>query len=210
MTRNFKALGLAVVAALALTALVVSSASATNPRFHSEAEHASLAGSQEGNNTFQVNAGTVHCSTATFQGTSTESTPTQLTVAPNYQSCNLTAVTLETFEAVVDMNGCHYLFTPSGEVHLTCPSAPIRVTAPLCTVTVHPQTVQKVDYVNKGEGSSRSVTVTSTAEGLKYTQSAFCPGGGGGSFSNGTYAGSVGSKCEDTLSNQVGCWWSTE
>jgi len=209
MTRNLKALGLALVAAGALVALAASSASAINPQFHSEAEHTIITGSQEGNNTFVVNAGTVHCSTATFEGTASVKTPASLTIAPNYKSCNLTAITLETLEAVVDMNGCHYLFTPGGEVHLTCPSAPIRVTAPLCTVTVHPQTVQKVDYINNGAGSTRNVTVTSTATGLVYTQSSTCPGGSG-TFSNGTYNGSVGTTCEDTLKNQVGCWRSTE
>jgi hypothetical protein len=209
MTRNLKALGLAIVAALALTALVVSSASATNPQFHSEDAHTNITGEQEVRNTFSVNAGTIHCSTATFEGTSSLATTTQLTIAPTYKSCNLTTVTLETLEAVVDMNGCHYLFTSNGEVHLNCPSAPIRVTAPLCTVTVHPQTVKSVDYVNVGEGKTRSVTVTSTATSLAYTQSSFCPTGGG-SFNNGTYAGSVTTTCAETEKNHVGCWWSTE
>lgn len=210
MTRNLKVLGLAVVAALALVALAASSASATNPRFHTEQAHTALNGSQEGTNTFKVNAGTVHCATATFTGTSSVVTPTELTIAPNYQGCKITTVTFETLEAVVDMNGCHYLFTPSGQVHLTCPTAPIRVTAPLCTVTVHPQTVEKVDYTNVDVEKTRSTTVTSTATGLAYTQSSLCPGGGAGSFTNGTYAGSVGTTCEDTVKNHVGCWWSTE
>jgi hypothetical protein len=212
MNRNLKALGLAAVAALALIALAASSASATNPQFHAEGPNTTLAGVQEEDdtNTFSVNAGTVHCSTATFHGSSAAATTTQLTIAPNYKSCNLTTVTLETLEAVVDMNGCHYLFTPSGEVHLTCPSAPIRVTAPLCTVTVHPQTVQKVDYTNEGAGATRSVTVTSTATKLAYTQSSLCPGGGGGSFNNGTYSGAVTTTCTNSLEEHAGCWWSTE
>ena len=206
MTRNLKALGLALVAALALTAVAVSSASAAE--FHSESEHTSITGTQENEirNTFTVNAGTIHCGTATFSGTSSASTTSELTIAPNYQGCKITTVTLETLEAVVDMNGCHYLFTPSGQVHLSCPSAPIRVTAPLCTVTVHPQTVESVDYTNVGAGATRSTTVTSTATNLAYTQSSFCPGGGGGAFNNGTYSGSVGTTCVETLNFHTGCW----
>ncbi|HEX9967947.1 MAG TPA: hypothetical protein VGB06_08365 [Solirubrobacterales bacterium] len=209
MPRKVKAVGLALTAALALIALAASSASATNPRFHSEVAHTSLTGEQEIRNTFSVNAGTIHCSTATFAGTAAEATTTQLTIAPTYNGCKLTTVTLETLEATVDMNGCHYLFTPGGQVHLTCPSAPIRVTAPLCTVSVAPQTVEKVDYTNVGEGTTRSVTVTSTATSLTYTQSSFCPTGGG-TFSNGSYAGAVSTTCTDTFANHAGCWWSTE
>jgi hypothetical protein len=208
MIRNLKTLGIAVVAALGIVALAASVASATGGQFHSEVEHTEIVGEQETRNTFTVNAGTVHCDIAVFEGTASQATTTQLTIAPTYDSCVITTG-LEILEAEVDMNGCHYLFTPSGQVHLTCPSAPIRVTAPLCTVTVHPQTVEKVDYINVGEGAGRSTTVTSTATKLAYTQSAFCPGGGG-SFTNGTYSGSVATECIDTDENNVGCWKSTE
>lgn len=211
MARNFKAFGLVIVAALALTALSASTASATNPQFHTEISNTTLSGEQEIRNTFSVNAGTIHCGIATFHGTSgTETTFKQFTITPTYKNCLLTTVTLETLEAVVDMNGCDYLFTSNGEVHLVCPTAPIRVTAPLCTVTVHAQTVQNVDYAKVGEGKTRSVTVTSTATKLAYTQSSLCPGGGGGSFNNGTYSGAVGTTCTEVLNEHTGCWWSTE
>lgn len=208
MTRNLKALGLALVAALALAALGVSTASATNPVFHSEAEHTTIFGEQEGRNTFQVNAGTIHCETAKFHGTATQKTTTEIIVNPVYGGCKITTVTLETLEAVVDMNGCHYLLTSHGIVHVTCPSAPIRVTAPLCTVTVHPTTA-KVHFVNTGAGTTTSVKVVSTETNLAYTQSSLCPGGGGGSFTNGKYEGAVSTTCTDTDEIHVGCWWTT-
>jgi hypothetical protein len=208
MTRSLKVLGLTVGTALALVAWT-SSAVAANPQFHSEADHTTLSGFQESRNVLSVNAGLVHCSTASFEGTQTNDTVTQFTIAPTYKGCLITTPTLETLEAVVDMNGCHYLFTPSGEVHLTCPSAPIRVTAPLCTITLHPQTVNKVDYTNENGGATRSITVTSTATNLAYTQSSFCHPGGG-AFNNGSYFGAVVSACTDTNENHVGCWWATQ
>ncbi|HWL49356.1 MAG TPA: hypothetical protein VNT92_05720 [Acidimicrobiia bacterium] len=208
MIRNLKALGLAVVAVFAMSALTASAAMAGTTSFHSNADHTTITGEQEGTNTFSVNAGTIHCSTATFSGTSSATTTQEITIAPSYSGCKITAITLETVEATVDMNGCHYLLTSSGQVHVTCPSAPIRVTSPICTVTVHPQTVNSVDYTNTGSGTTTATTVESTASSIKYTQSAICPGGGG-EASNGVYAGSVTTTCENAAGNHVGCWWST-
>ena len=205
MTRSLKALGLALVAALALTALAVSSASAAE--FHSESEHTSLTGSQEVRNTFSVNAGTVHCETATFSGTSNSATTTELKIVPTFQGCKITTVTLETLEAVVDWPHCWIILTPSGIKHIGCTiSLTIRVTAPLCTITVHPQTISSDDFTNVGAGTTRSVTLTSTATGIAYTQSSLCPGGGGGSFTNGTYSGAIATTCANTLGFHVGCW----
>lgn len=207
MTRSLKVLGPTIVTALALVAWA-SSASATNPQFHSEVAHVTLAGSQEVRHTFSVNAGTVHCNTATFHGTQTNQTTNEFTIAPSYSGCKIT--TVETLEATIDMNGCHYLFTADGGVHLTCPSLPIRITAPLCTITVHPQTINKVDYINgNGGNATRSVTVESTATNIAYTQSSFCPHGSG-AFNNGTYSGATVTTCTDTDGNHAGCWWSTQ
>jgi hypothetical protein len=208
MIRNRKALGLALVSALAIFALAAN-ASATNPQFHGEEAHTTFAGWQEGRNTFNVDAGTVHCNTASFHGTRTQSTSAELTVTPTYEECTFTFVTPESGPATVHMNGCHYLLTAGGTVHLNCPSGPIRITAPLCTITVHPQTINRVDYTNFGSGAERGVTVTSTATNIAYTQSTFCPGGGG-PRNNGTYSGAVLATCTDTEENSVGCWWSTE
>jgi hypothetical protein len=198
-------------AALALIALAASSASATNPRFHSESAHTKITGEQEVRNTFSINAGTLHCSTATFEGTSSSATTTELQIVPNYQGCRITTVSLETLEAVVDWPHCWIRLTSLRRKHIGCTvSLPIRVTAPLCTITVHPQEAGWDDYTTVGEGSTRSVTITATVTGLAYTQSSFCPGGGGGSFNNGTYSGAIATTCVDTDENHVGCWWSTE
>ena len=209
MTRSLKVLGPAIVTALVLVAST-SNALATNPQFHSEVEHVTLTGEQEVRHAFNVTAGTIHCDTATFHGTQTSQTTSEFTIAPTYQGCRITTITLETLELVVDMNGCHFLFTANGGVHLTCPSLPIRLTAPFCTITVHPQTISKVDYLNgNGGNSTRSVTVESTATNIAYTQSTFCPHGAG-AFNNGTYTGSAVTTCIDTFANHAGCWWSTQ
>lgn len=199
----------ALIAVLAALALSASAASANLTQFHSAAEHTWIFGDQEVKNQIGVNPGVVECETVTISGTVDSNTVLQQTIEPTYRDCKLTTVTLETLAATVDTNGCHLVFTPGGQGHVVCPSAPIRVTAPLCTITVHPQTINKVDYTNVGEGSTKSITVTSTATGIAYTLSSLCPGGGGGSFTNGTYSGSIATTCTDTLLNHVACWWST-
>jgi len=205
MIRNFKALGLTLVATFAMAALVASGASAD---FRSEVHHTTVTGTQGVTNTLTVAAGTLHCTTATFEGTSTETTSSSSTVAPNYQGCKITNYGLETVNAIVDMNGCHYLLTTTGQVHLECNTglgSAIEVTAPLCVITFHPQTISSVDYQNMGSGTTREVKLTWTATGVNYTQTGVCPGGTGG-FSNGTASGSILFTGEDTNGNHVGIW----
>jgi len=205
MIRNFKVLGLALVAAFAMSAVVASAASAD---FRSESDHTIITGTQGVPNTFTVTAGTTHCGTATFEGTSTETTSSSITITPTYENCRITNFGVETVNATVDMNGCHYLLTTTGQVHLECNTglgSAVEVTAPLCVITVHPQTVSSVDYANIGSGTTREVRVTATATGITYTQSATCPGGNN-TYHNGTYNGTVTATGEDTNRNHVGIW----
>jgi hypothetical protein len=210
MSRKLKVLGVAFTVAMAFSAVMAAAASAV---FHSEVEHTIITGSQTTRNSFTVNAGTTHCETATFEGTLSAKTTDEATVTPTYSNCKLTAFGGETLNATVDVNNCHYLITTDGVVHLTCGGATgtagagtsIQVTAPFCTVTVAPQTINKVDFVNVGEGTTREIDVVATGAKIKYTQSAFCPTGGG-TFENGTYIGTVRVTGENTAKEHVGIW----
>ncbi len=212
MIRNFKTFGLALVALLAMSAVAASAASAdpAKAQFHSEAAHTTLSGTQVGTNTFTVNAGTTHCKTAKFAGTTTTATTKEVTVSLDYTNCNLTAFGGESLEATVDSTGCDYLLTASGSAHVGCEAGKaLRVTAPFCTVTVTtPQTASKVSFVNTGAGTTREVDVVSEVTGLKYHQTAFCPGGTVNG-TNGTYSGSVSVTGTNTEGKHVGVWWST-
>jgi hypothetical protein len=209
MSRKIKVLGLG-VAALALVALTASSsASPTTAQFHSHAEHTTVTAKQHVRNTFNVNAGTVHCDAVTLDGTSTQTTTKEWTVAPTYKNCAITTG-VETLEADVDVNGCHYLLTANGEMHIQCPAKPIHITMPLCTIIIHPQTLTHLIYtpVHTGDTTTTSVTIDAQITVLRYTQSSLCPGGGG-EFNNGTYSGAVETTCTNTDGNHVGCWWTT-
>jgi hypothetical protein len=137
MIRNFKALGLALVAVLALGGAVVSSASAqqglltsTGPVTLTGAETGGGGGAPggpltltakqtgaEGSNALTAFAGKVVCANATYTGHKVTTTPhglissdvTQVTVTPHYGKCTLFGK-----PATVDMNGCDYVFDFEG------------------------------------------------------------------------------------------------
>jgi hypothetical protein len=204
MIRNLKALGLALVAVAAFAAFASASASAAE--FHSEGKGTTLTGAQETVNTFTANAGTTHCQSAKFTGTTSGTSTTQATqkVTPAYTECKLTAFGGESLNATVDV-GCEYNLSANGPVNIECGTSSMRVTAPFCTITVNGQEVNKASYSNVGTGTTREILVKSEVTGLKYTQSAFCPTGGG-TFENGTYNGTV-KVTGESGATHVGVWW---
>jgi hypothetical protein len=127
MIRSLKRLGLIVVAAAALGAMVAPAAlaapefTAFSPSTFEHPAEASLHGTlmkSSGGSTiheFTIGGGgvPVKCSTATFTGTRTAPASTTQTVAPTYSSCKD-----GTFggNADVAMNGCEYLFHINSEV----------------------------------------------------------------------------------------------
>ena len=157
--------------------------------------------------TWTFNAATFHCATATFHGTTTAVTTKTQKVKPSYTGCKFTAFGGESIEVTVD-TGCEYnLNAETEKVTLEGAGCKMQVTAPFCTITVEgTQTVDYVSYTNTGSGTTRELIVHVVVTGLKYTQSAFCPTGGG-TFTNGTYNGSVQVTGENASKQHVGIWW---
>lgn len=85
MTRNLRALGLALLAAFALGALAVSAASAHT--FKSENAPVTLHATQVSNQTFTVTGHSVVCKNATFHGSSTNKANETVTLSPTYTNC---------------------------------------------------------------------------------------------------------------------------
>lgn len=176
MIRNLKALGLALVAVLAMGA-VVGGASASAATFHSEKETTILTGANVGNHVFSSGSLAVTCTGATFAGTSKGTgsagnfTASTLTLHPTYTGCsdNVFGGT-----DTVDTTGCNYVFsaTTNGTGHLPsdieCTEGyKIKVTAPGCTLEFGTQTTTGgVKNTNEGSGTSRDsktvATVTAT------------------------------------------------
>jgi hypothetical protein len=178
MKRNFKALGLALAAVFALSAVVASAASAhyvltpaQSPSFITgeQIEH------KEGNKFEITSRGTkVTCTGAHFEaGTVSGLELSQVTVTPSYSGC-------EAFgqPATVDVNGCDYLLTgetgPNGHgtVHVICSGTnKIEITIPSisCTLKVHTQTPTGggLVYTNTS-GSPDDIHATATLTGVTY------------------------------------------
>jgi hypothetical protein len=185
MTRNLKALGLALVAVFATTAVLASAAQA-QIKVTTGISPAWLTGEQviTAPHHFTVENGgpKVACQTADFAAT-VNSGDTSVTVVPKYEKCHAIIGT-ETFKVTVTMNDCDYLFHggvevssttfKEGEIDLVCPVAkevevhiykkPTEEIEELCTLKVAPFTNNKAplgnEFHNEGTGSTNDLTVT--------------------------------------------------
>ena len=189
MIRNFKALGIAVIAALAMSAVVASAASADN--FTAASYPAEGSGGQTTTHEFTVQGSAVKCAEAKFTGTLAAAN-TYMTVSPEYKKCQAFGF----LEATVSMNGCTYKFDAgtggTGSVEVVCPSGQtITVVAATCTVHIPPQTptTPTVNFKNEGE----DVLVTSAASGIhsNVTSGFLCPLSSNSTDTSGKYTGDV-------------------
>jgi hypothetical protein len=211
MICNAKVLSLAVGAALALTGLVASAASAAS--FHAEKSPSTITGSQTATHTLTTDYGLVACTTATFYGETSGLTTTQQTITPTYSSCTLATI-FGSIAVTVNLNGCDYLFTANGEAHINCPAgANVVLSSPGCTLTFPPQTIENaVQYTSAGAGTTRDLIAHMTVKngagnnGLDYSYSGFGCGSGSGT-TNGTYIGNTTLTGSTGGVGHVGIWW---
>jgi hypothetical protein len=191
MTRNLKVLGLALVAALALTAVLASAASA---QFTSSSEHTILSGSQKENTNDVFTAGEgfggITCVNATFTGTGTGTSAETQEITPHYENCK------DSFGRTVDVAPNEFLYTftsgaNKGKVDVSGEMT-LRVTSGgsvVCTVVIKGQTDSGISFTNLGgtkgvETTSHSTNVVSTTSG-----GFFNCGISNGEHRNGTYDG---------------------
>jgi len=229
MIRNYKALGLAFVAMLALSAFMAQTASAVPLTV--EGKKVDLTGEQiEGKHKFTSSA-TVECTTATFSSvhsTETSGQINELTVTPTYTGC--TAFGFAT--AHVKTNGCTYTFTTptdigvetvtwdASQVHILCPeSKKIEITptsfgVSVCTQSVAAQTPtdaanSHVVGTNVANSIPMDVALNVTLAGISYTGTGGACGTAG---NNATYSGKATIRCykaePHTPENQIDCTFS--
>jgi hypothetical protein len=214
MVRNFKVLGIAVIAMFAMSAVMASMASAD--KFKAESAPVTYTGNQEEQNVFTTTAGTVKCTTTTFKGTVAVTETSEASVAPTYAGC-----TAFGFPAHIDVNGCTFLLkigaATTGTADVVCPAGQeITVTATTssvnstlkCTVHVPAQTnLGTVTYSNTGAGATREVLVAVNLAGnVKYSHTAGTGLGActSGSAATGSYKGSVKVTGENAGGTHVG------
>ena len=224
MNRKLKALGVAVVAVLAMSAVVASGAQAT--KFTAAEYPASLHGTQpEGaKHSFKYGSATVECSTATFAGTLSEAS-SEVGIEPTYEGCHV-IILGTTFPATVTKSGSKPCYTfkvtgtdkealgdvdkAEGDVHVNC-SLTIDIYSnasdhaadkTLCVIHVEPQTAGgTVTYEATTAPTpdvlhvyAKNVTVAATRTG-----SALC----GAASGTGTYNGKVTVGAKDKGGNPI-------
>ena len=219
MTRNLKALGLALVAAMALGVIGAQGASAAvEHTFKSGSADTVLTGQNESYSTggskhiFTATPGlTVECD-ATFSWTNLDEERDTVTVRPTYSSCG--------GEVTVTNSGCLYEFdsdttqasghstsSEHASVNLNCAHQHhIQINRPGCNITFEDthtsssttvnQSLHGVRYTQLSSHSGKhALTVNATVKTIKYTvlSGSFCglAGHPAGTYSSGEYAGTA-------------------
>ncbi len=195
MIRKFKALGLALVAVFAMSAVAASASQAAE--FHSSADETFLSGEQAETHEFTVGSGfgSITCENASFTGTSTETVSTDITITPAYSGCvdilgrtvDVTVSGTYTFHSngTVDLSGSISLAITNGSKQVKC------------TVTVGEQEgINGISYANSG---ANNIEVVANSSNIKTTTSGglLNCGVGNGSHTGGTYTGTVIEEGED-------------
>lgn len=217
--KRIKTVGLIIGAALALTALGASSATAA--QFRAEEYPTTVAGAQITEFALGTN-GTkspikTKCSKVTFAGVESEAS-SAMTVTPTLSGCKTAGVS-----STPSVNSCYFVFHSTNEeapfvggVDVTCSkendTIDFAVPGLECTIKIPAQNgLGSVAYSNSGSSRSRAITATLNLTGLRYIYSGKgCPGGSG-TFENGTYSGSaVFSGVNEAAKHAVGVYLANE
>jgi hypothetical protein len=210
MARNFKILGLALVAVFATSAFVASAAQATAGEFSWDSGTVKLdATNNGGDHILTITAGTIKCNTVTWNasvsGTGSASiTGKEITYDDAGGSADVCRGPLGTAPKI-EMNGCHYRFNagttvasaPNGHttgtmdiVNCTNADKSITTNAPGCILHfpeqngVGPVTFKTATNAATGK---EDIGVTIAATNIKYKHTGFLCGNG--EASNGAYSG---------------------
>ncbi|HEX5713806.1 MAG TPA: hypothetical protein VFX85_10875 [Solirubrobacterales bacterium] len=184
MTRKLKALGLALIAMMALGGLTAVSAGANHIDSGVGAGGIThITGGQIGINQFDTPVGPIICGEAKFDATFPGNTkPNGITLKPTYNNCNAFG-----FPAQIDTNNCGILLTtPTGVnpfdtdhfdavTHFECGGGggPIQITVgePVqCTIDIFPGTPTNptTDLVNDTMAAPWDIALKWTLEGIHY------------------------------------------
>lgn len=177
MLRSFKALVLAVLAALLVGAAVASAAFATPFSIKAEKVPTKWTAKQHGGTSVTgTDAGAISCAEITYEGDQTVTPASEISLTPTFSGCTA----LGFLNIPIDTNGCFYKFTAwtkvdgnfEGSTDIVCPEGKvIEVTAPGCTITFGAQTgLKTVTFTNLGAGTTRELTIDFALTGTKYEE----------------------------------------
>jgi hypothetical protein len=173
MSIKLKALGLGLIAAMAMGSFAVVNASATvSGHFTQDSGGTATITGKESFGTahrlkFASDGGTpIECDVAHYSGTVAAATVTTMEVVPAYSQCHTEKEAAGT--VTVDVNKCSFVFH-SGTGHATtglkCPAgvAGILITHPNCTMRMPPQEkLSGVTYTQTTEATKHTITLDAT------------------------------------------------
>jgi|SRR6187549_178407 len=209
MSGKSKALGLGLVATLAIAAIASVSASAeVTGHFIVEGGDANLVGTENAthNSQFSVEGGTpIECLNDSYEGFGGSETLAGFTLVPKYPTCKTAGAA--NHEVTITPNGCRYTLKATEKVHATfwilCPEGkPMEIHHPNCTITIQEQNLSAVSYTTLLENTKHALTVNLTVENI----TAHYHGGACiflGTTHKGALKGSFTIKALDTAGKQV-------
>src|SRR6476469_2559715 len=196
-------LSLAVATALVL-ALAVGAASASAGGFSAEKYPSTVEGTAGVSMIISTSNNNLTCSTNLGLTGSATGSPETLTT-------EFSSKEIPCAEGTITTNGCTLILHPGSETSKDNfggsfefgPDCTLSFTYFSCNTTISPQSGLGASYVNGGEGTSRSVSFSAAASGIKYTSTGACAKTG--TLSNGTLSGTwnIKSKVSGT---QYGIW----
>lgn len=181
MSGKLKALGLGILAAMAMSALSVIGASAQSQstgHFTFELDHTTLDVNE--NSTHKLEFGvegltSMVCDVSEYEApTIKETTVTDIAIKPaNFIACHTTGGT--SGEVTVNVNGCYFTFaqpnkkaaTTEHTVSLVCPTKSMEVIHPSCTFVMPGQSNLKgIGYTTYVEDGKHAITATVNVTGI--------------------------------------------
>ena len=192
-----RVLGLAIMAALAMSVLLAASAQAADPEIHctSTTNTCTVTGAERNTHAFNIEGGNIRCRASFTATLNTKTMSTISGVTASYTGCRLFGVA-----ATVNMNGCTYTFTnvsasnpATATLDIVCPAGnSIVLNAPSlpCTTTYGPQTgLAHVVLSNGGGAEPTDIVANFTVSGVNYNKAGVACPEGTGNKSNGTLNG---------------------
>lgn len=180
MIRNFKVLGLALVAVLAMSAMVASSASAAQ---FTATSGAKIEAKDTSNVKLTVTGQEVTCNSAVFTGTAPAAAFPSIGVNAAYNECKTglgTNATVTGFGQHGEGGKCSFTLYAAGTADLNCPAGQeVTVDAATCIVHIPAQKgLGKLTYTNNGKHVDIGINVTGITG--NHTDGFLCPFGSGG------------------------------
>jgi hypothetical protein len=215
MTRNLRALGLALVAILAMSATVASTASAAQFTFGVSAT--TLTGEEVNGQTEILFTGTgIKCSEVSYHGHVSHTAASAVTITPTYTGCKTSIDSTATYTGFGDHgeeNTCDYVIDANGTLDLVC-DAGAEVTYDAATCIVHipaQEDIGKIEYVTGLRNGVHDLTLKINITKIKanHTDGFLCPmNGGSGNAESATLKGDVTVWGEDPVTGApVGITW---